>query len=292
MSHKATNWAVEQRGIKPIAKVLLWHLADRHHPENGCFPSQSALASSCEISRASVNRHLDELEAAGLIRREPRTDPETKKQLPTRYFLAFEDGFDTQDVVVRVSNSDTAPCLTNEQSRVSESADPVSQSCETLTSNRTSKGTGNALRATSQRASFDDAWDVFPHRPMPNRTAAQKSWDALSDDETHRCLTAIKRYARWHVEDSEARGVDPKAQLEFRPGMGKWISSSAWVEALTIPLKTDPVPPGPNGLVVLPPDHPDVKAVEKMRGKPVVLSSKTGNATLRIEEIEQARAAA
>src|SRR5690606_5775692 len=158
MSHKATNWAVEQRGIKPIAKVLLWHLADRHHPDNGCFPSQAALAASCEISRASVNRHLDELEAAGLIRREPRIDPETKKQLPTRYFLAFEDGFDIPDVGVRVSKSGTDPCLKNEQSRVSKTADPVSHSYETRTSHRTSKGAGNALRAASERVDFDLAW--------------------------------------------------------------------------------------------------------------------------------------
>lgn len=291
MSHKATNWAVEQRGIKPIAKVLLWHLADRHHPDNGCFPSQAALAADCEISRASVNRHLDELEAAGLIRREPRIDPETKKQLPTRYVLAFEPDFGTPDVVSRVSNSDTAPCLKNERSRVSKSVDPVSHSSETLTSNRTGKGTGNALRATSERVSFDDAWDVFPHRPMPNRTAGQKAWDALSDDETHRCFTAIKRYARWHIEDSEARGVDPKAQLEFRPGMGKWIGSGAWVEALTVPLKSDPVPPAANGLMVLPPDHPDFKAVERLRGRPVYVGD-SGRATFRVEEIEQARAVA
>lgn len=126
---------------------------------------------------------------------------------------------------------------------------------------------------------------------MPNRTAAQKAWGALSDEETHRCLTAIKRYARWHIEDSEARGVDSSAQLEFRPGMGRWISTGAWVEALTVTLKSDPVPPGPNGLVVLPPDHPDVKAVERLRGKPVIIG-KSGTATLRVEEIEQARVAA
>ncbi len=139
MSHRATNWAVEQRGIPPIAKVVLWHLADRHNPDNGCFPDQDTLAKSVEVSRASINRHLTELENAGLIRREPRVDPITKRQLNTRYRLAFEEGFVPLGVVPRVSTVDTG-------NRVSETGVAVSQelaepcvTAETLTSKITSK---------------------------------------------------------------------------------------------------------------------------------------------------------
>lgn len=123
MSHRATNWAVEQRGIRPIAKVILWHLADRHNPDNGCFPDQSTLARDCEVSRASINRHLIELEEAGLIRREQRTDETTGRHLPTRYRLAFEEGFEPLDIVVRVASGDTE----NEADRVSEIGTSVSQ---------------------------------------------------------------------------------------------------------------------------------------------------------------------
>lgn len=122
MSHRATNWAVEQRGIPAIAKVVLWHLADRHNPDNGCFPDQATLADSVEVSRASINRHLTELEKAGLIRREQRVDPTTGKHLSTRYRLGFEEGFEPLDIVVRVSNSDT-------ENRVSETDETVSQDC-------------------------------------------------------------------------------------------------------------------------------------------------------------------
>lgn len=94
MSHKATNWAVLQRGIRPAAKLVLWHLADRHHPDNGCFPSQARLAEDCEISPSSLNDQLKALESAGLIRREQRIDPDTKRQKSTRYILGFEDDFD------------------------------------------------------------------------------------------------------------------------------------------------------------------------------------------------------
>ncbi|SFV31276.1 Helix-turn-helix domain-containing protein [Devosia crocina] len=144
MSHDATNWAIKQRGLKPVVKLLLWHLADRHNPDQGCFPKQETLAEDCEISRASVNRHLDELESLGLILREPQRDPQTNKQLPTRYRLACEPDFPrTQDVGGRVSNCDT-------ESRVSKSAVSVSHSSETpITSKRTSK---NPLTPDERRA--------------------------------------------------------------------------------------------------------------------------------------------
>ena len=93
MSHAATNWAIQQRGLKPTTKIVLWHLCDRFNPDYGCFPSQVQLAYDCEISRATLNRHLDDLEAGGLIRRIRMVDRRTGQQKPTRYLLGFEPGF-------------------------------------------------------------------------------------------------------------------------------------------------------------------------------------------------------
>ena len=93
MSHAATNWAIQQRGLKPTTKIVLWHLCDRFNPDFGCFPSQEQLADDCEISRSTLNEHLVLLETAGLIRRVQRLNPGNKRQMPTRYILAFEPGF-------------------------------------------------------------------------------------------------------------------------------------------------------------------------------------------------------
>lgn len=93
MSHAATNWAIQQRGLKPTTKIVLWHLCDRFNPDFGCFPSQEQLAEDCEISRSTLNEHLALLETAGLIRRVQRLNPGNKRQMPTRYILAFEPGF-------------------------------------------------------------------------------------------------------------------------------------------------------------------------------------------------------
>lgn len=149
MSHAATNWAIQQRGLRPIAKLLLWNLADCHNPVAGCYPTQGYLAEQCEISRASVNRYLADLEAAGAIRREQRVDPSSKRQRPTRYFLAFEPEFATPDVVGRVSGGDTGAVSQNPASRVSETVEAVSQSYETLTCKGTKKDDFSILKGRS-----------------------------------------------------------------------------------------------------------------------------------------------
>ena len=90
MSHAATNWAIQQRGLKPATKIVLWHLCDRHNPDFGCFPTQARLADDAEMSISSLNDHLKKLEALGLIRRIQCQDPRTKRRQTTRYILGFE----------------------------------------------------------------------------------------------------------------------------------------------------------------------------------------------------------
>ncbi len=116
MSHEATNWAIKQRGLKPTTKIVLWHLCDRFNPDYGCFPSQERLAHDCEISRSTLNEHLGQLEAAGLLRRVPRLHRVPKRQMPSRYILGFEQGFTPhvpdpcpENAESRVRNPDTNP---------------------------------------------------------------------------------------------------------------------------------------------------------------------------------------
>jgi len=118
MSHRATNWAFQQRGLSPAQRVVLLHLADRHNPDFGCFPSQAQLAADCEISRASLNVILGQLEASGLIRRERRVDPATRRQRSTRYILGFECDDPPEPCPVSGHGSGPEPCPESGQSRV------------------------------------------------------------------------------------------------------------------------------------------------------------------------------
>ncbi|NRP13518.1 hypothetical protein XMM379_001796 [Aliiroseovarius sp. xm-m-379] len=90
MSHAATNWAIQQRGLKPATKIVLWHLCDRHNPDFGCFPTQVRLAEDAEMSISSLNDHLKKLEELGLIQRIQCKDHRTKRRQATRYILGFE----------------------------------------------------------------------------------------------------------------------------------------------------------------------------------------------------------
>ena len=116
MSHKATVWALDQRSIKGTTKIVLWHLCDRYNPEHGCFPSQELLAYDCQVSRSGLNIHLSHLERCGLMRRERRIDPITKRQMSTRYILGFENGFTpvpsaaTTESPADIASSGEKPC--------------------------------------------------------------------------------------------------------------------------------------------------------------------------------------
>lgn len=90
MSHRATIWAIQQRGLKPGAKLVLIQLADHHNPVNGCFPGQELLADECEMTVRSVHAHLKTLEERGLIRR-IKHDEHGNRTRSDRYVFAFED---------------------------------------------------------------------------------------------------------------------------------------------------------------------------------------------------------
>ena len=93
MSHKATVWAIQQSGLKPATKIVLWFLCDRHNPDFGCFPTQARLADDAEMSISALNEHLARLQELRLIHRVRAQDPHTHKRLTTRYILGFEEGF-------------------------------------------------------------------------------------------------------------------------------------------------------------------------------------------------------
>lgn len=92
MSFLAMSWAIKQRGIKPATKLVLMILADCHNRHTGrCDPSQARLADECEMSRSTVNLHLQKLEDRGLIRRIQRFDEQTKRRQRTSYILVFDE---------------------------------------------------------------------------------------------------------------------------------------------------------------------------------------------------------
>ncbi|MAZ27989.1 MAG: hypothetical protein CL868_13055 [Cytophagaceae bacterium] len=232
MSHAATNWAIQQRGLKPATKLVLWHLADRHNPDLGCFPAQARLAADCEMSRASINTHLKILEAKGLIRRERRVNTETRRQQATRYFLACEDDFHAEKPcpdsgLGSVSRKAAKPCPENAKSRV--------QNLDTNLVREPIRKPACAREA--DRRPFDRFCEVFPKLRDRNAcevlfddavaaganpeviVAAARRYRAENGGKAKRYLCASDRWLqdkRWQQGRRAAPGASGSASLEDR----------------------------------------------------------------------------
>lgn len=248
-----------------------------------CTVNQRKLGETCGKTRETINRAIRDLCEMGYL---SKRDQETKAggRTISQYRVLMDRPDEAPDVADPVTSKSQGAVTSEDHNpcdvAASQHNDPSSNDHPSLRSD-----------SASEQVSFDQVWEVFPRRKLTNQRDARTAFDALDDAERARCLVAAKRFAQWHIEDCEARNATPESQLEYRVGLAKWIRSGAWVAAITVPLRSDPVPPSAEGVVTLPSGHPDVKAVERLRGKPVILG-KSGNATLRIEEIEQARAAA
>lgn len=281
MSIQAVAFVLDTEVKEVAAKMLMVSLANAHNKDTGlCCPSIARLSAESSMSRRSVQRWLKWLAEQGFIQVIEKTDPTGRQQANEYRIVGYSKGAKMTPSLPAKRSTDT-PEGDKGDAPEGVNCDAPLKEPEEYRKNE----------PECERASFDETWDIYPQRPGANRTEARREHDRLSDAETVRLYTAVQRFAQWHIEDAAARNVSPESQLQFRPGMGKWIRTGAWVDALHISLKSDPVPPAANGLVVLKPDHPDFKAVEKMRGRPVILG-KSGTSTFRIEEIEQARASA
>jgi hypothetical protein len=60
------------RGLGPMAKLVALYLLSRMNPAGVCWPSQHLITLETEASGATINRKLNLLEDAGLLRRLPR----------------------------------------------------------------------------------------------------------------------------------------------------------------------------------------------------------------------------
>jgi DNA-binding transcriptional ArsR family regulator len=208
MSHKATNWAIQQRGLKPATKLVLFYLADRHNPDHGCFPSHETLATDCEMSERSVSTHLDKLEDAGLILRS------TGRRAGglwghTRYMLGFEAGFTPR--VADIAGGDGLQVL---QAPV---ADIASDGLQVLHTNLVS--TTPVREPCKIDTSFAEFWTHYPRKI--GRAAAAK---------------AFAKAAKKHKTDDILFGLSQQIDTmkskdqQFIPHAATWLNAERWTD--------------------------------------------------------------
>lgn len=284
MSIQAVSFVLDSDVPEVAAKMLLVCLANAHNNETGlCCPSVNRLAEESNMSRRSVQRWLKWLDENGFLQVIEVTSDSGRQQSNSYRLIGFHRGAKLTPLPrVGGDTVDAGEGVT---------ADTLGGDTDGTPLKEPEENQKNEREQASERVSLDEIWKAFPHRPMDGRRAAEEAYAMLSDVETHRVLVAAKRQYRWHIEDSEARGETPDSQLDFRIGMGKWIRTGVWVEALSTPLRIDPVAGKSEELVALDAASPEAKAIERLRGKAIYVGA-SGKITVTRSELEQARTAA
>ena len=92
MSHYMTALAMQQTGLKPATKIVLYWIADHYNHETGaCFPSHKRLADLCEMTRQSVITHISILKEQGFLVSTNRTR-DNGSNTSCEYKLFLQDG--------------------------------------------------------------------------------------------------------------------------------------------------------------------------------------------------------
>lgn len=228
MSHDATNWAVKQRGLKPAAKVVLWQLCDRYHPDHGCFPSQSTLSADCEMSERSIRDQIQALEEHGLIIKIRRSGKKGEYK-SNGYKFAFEDDFtsgETPPAANSASGKNTSKPAANSRHIQRQNLPPNLVIEPVIEPVRAPKGT---------LARFDEIWSIFPKRFGSNEGQALKAFRELDKLDQEKCIDHAARYRQHLTKVAAQMGEKFEDRCKRAPYLSNWIKNGDWMAAKDLP---------------------------------------------------------
>jgi DNA-binding transcriptional ArsR family regulator len=211
MSHYMTALAMKQTGLKPATKIVLYWIADHHNGETGkCFPSINRLATLCEMSRRSVEGHLDTLETLGLIKRIPQYR-ESGGKTTNAYILELtgtsENNSDAQNlrmVCAKSAQGDTQNLRMNNL---------VSNNLGNITNNTSSKDDGQL------EYFFEELWSWYPRKVGKGQAkkALKGALKKVTFDDIYHPLIE-------YVETLEEK------DKQFIPHLATWLNGERWAD--------------------------------------------------------------
>jgi DNA-binding transcriptional MocR family regulator len=202
-----TALAMKQQGLKPATKIVLYWLADHHNGETGkCFPSINRLAELSEMSRRSVEGHLETLETLGLIKRVNQFR-ETGGKSANSYILeltgTYENISDAQNlrmVCEKSAHGDTQNLRMNN-----------------LGINNLGKETNNSSSNDEVDYYFDQLWSLYPRKV--GKGQARKAFKAASKKaDFYDLLPKLMDY----VQTLEGK------DKQFIPHLATWLNGERW----------------------------------------------------------------
>lgn len=134
------------------------------------------------------------------------------------------------------------------------------------------------------RALFSDLFEAYPASDHSHVAKAERLFGRLAPADQHVAVSQARLEAIASVDDRRKRGRDAKHHAQFVKGLDAWLREGRW--------KPDTPAANPMGdLALIKPDSPDFEIIKAFLGDRLVLS-KSGNATVLVADLEQARAAA
>lgn len=200
MSHIATNWAWQIKGLRPSTKIVLLHLADRHNPDNGCFPSINLLARDCEMSVRTVHSKIQELEDKKLITKVPRHRPNSS-QTSNEYILNITN------LGVQKLQGDSAKIAVQPMQKLQ-------------THNHVSNNLVNE-QINFWGEMFEEMWMLYPKRV--GKGGAKQAW-----------LKACKKINVGELKSCLRCYIDTisNADKKFIPHLATWLNQERWNDDL------------------------------------------------------------
>jgi predicted AAA+ superfamily ATPase len=209
-----TALAMKQQGLKPATKIVLYWLADHHNGETGeCFPSINRLADVCEMSRRSVENHLETLETLGLIQRVNQFRDRGGKT-SNRYVL---------DLVGTSENNSLADTDTQNLRMVCEKSahgDTQNLRMNNLVINNLGKETNNTSSKDDEvNYYFDQLWEMYPRKI--GKGQARKAYVTASKKiDFFDLLPKLEAYV------STLDGKDK----QYMPHLATWLNGERWAD--------------------------------------------------------------
>lgn len=198
-----TALAMQQKGLKPSTKIVLYWIADHHNGETGrCFPSLSRLCECTEMGKTSLVKHLDALEEMGLISRS-RTRKDDGGWTSTSYVLHLDD-----------------PLVRKTNKACSESEHTLVRNANTnLVSNNLGREPNILVKADDR---FDEFWDCVPKKV--GKGQARKAWNAaLKKADADAIIQGMRSFAK------QREGQDH----QFTAHPATWLNGERWLDEAT-----------------------------------------------------------
>ena len=207
MSHHMTALAMQQKGLKPVTKIVLYWIADHHNSEtDACFPSLATLADECELSKRAVQGHIDALEKLGVLTRVQRKRA-NGSQTSNGYLLNL-----------------TKQPWHNLPPPIAESATPPWHNLPAL-----NLGTNNLGSITSKDMSiFDDLWKMYPKK-VGKGTARKALAKAMVKTPVDKIQHSLDLFVKtWGNQDKK-----------FMPHLATWLNGERWDDEVQAPALQD-----------------------------------------------------